>query len=62
MIQYKEKYLQANHAHQLSYKKKYLPHGKFCPLEAENKACAPLVILTSQEMSIDRRDMQQEVT
>lgn len=28
----------------------------------KKKACAPLVILTSQEMSIDWLDMQQEVT
>lgn len=36
------------------------PHGKFCPLEVENEASAPPLI-SSQEMSLDGADMQQEV-
>lgn len=33
------------------WKKMYLPHGKFCPLETEYKVCGGLVVLTSQEMT-----------
>lgn len=31
----------------------YLHHGNFCPLKAENKAHAPPVSLTSQEMTLN---------